>query len=258
MKQTVMKLAALIIAMVALENAAFAQPGAEAEGLYTEGQTAYDRADYATAIAKWQASYDVSKEAGLLFNLAQAKRLAGDCVGAIATYRRFDMADADYTSDQHKLAKDFVRELKGTCPTRPPPQIVDRPTLGNALNLATTLNDPKSNRPQSGRTWKIAGLVTGGVGVAVLTVGLTLGHHGTSIGDEVTAACQDPTGCDWAALKDKDAQGKREVAIGKVLDVAGVAVIAGGAIFYYLGIRQETLTVVPAPGGGVVSWSGAW
>ena len=255
-----MKIAALLIAIVVLENAALAQPGAKAEDLYTEGQAAYDRADYATAIAKWQVAYDLSKEAGLLFNLAQAKRLTGDCAGAITTYRRFDTADADSTSEQHKIAKDFVHELEGTCPTQSPPQIVDRPTLGNELNLATTLNGPTSNRPQSGRTWKIAGLVTGGVGVAVLTVGLALGHHGASIGDEVTAACQDPTGCDWATLKDKDAQGKREAAIGKVLDVAGVAVIAGGVVFYYLGVRQETLTVAPAPGGGggVISWRGSW
>ena len=255
MKYTVMKLAALIVMIGALENAALAQPGAKAEDLYTEGQTSYDRADYATAIAKWQMAYDLSKEAGLLFNLAQAKRLAGDCAGAIATYRRFDMADADYTSEQHRLAKDFVLELKGTCPTVGPQlTIKERPTADDRLT------DPEEVRGRSGRTWKIAGVATVGVGVVTIAIGLGFGHHGASIGDEVTAACQDPTGCDWATLKDKDAQGKREVAIGKVLGVAGVAVIAGGAVLYYLGVRQETLTIVPAPGGGggVVSWSGSW
>jgi len=248
-----MKFVILLVALV-LETTAIAQPGAEAEGLYTEGQTAYDRADYATAIAKWQVAYDLSKEAGLLFNLAQAKRLAGDCAGAIATYRRFDMADADYTSEQHRLAKDFVRELKGTCPTPTTP-------TPRANPVAPPLDpDRESYRDRSSRRWKIAGVVTGGVGIVTIAVGLGLGHHGSAIGDEVTATCQDPTGCNWADLKDMDARGKREVSIGKVLDVTGVAVIAGGAIFYYLGIRQETLTFVPAPGGGggVVSWSGSW
>ena len=256
-----MKIALLIVAIVALETAALAQPGAE--DLYTEGKAAYDRADYKAAVAKWQASYDLSKESGLLFNLAQAKRLSGDCAGAIATYLRFVAADADPTSEQHKLAGDLVRELEGTClapkpAVIPPPKVVDRPTLGNGLNSSAGLNDRKSDRTQSGRAWKIAGLVTGGAGVVVFAVGLGLGHHGASIGDEVTAACA--TSCDWTALKDKDARGRRAVTIGKVIDAVGVAAIASGAIFYYLGIRQEALTVAPAPGGsgGVVSWSGSW
>lgn len=251
-----MKVVLLIVALVALETTAIAQPSAE--DLYAEGQAAYDRADYAGAITKWQASYDLSKEAGLLFNLAQAKRLAGDCVGAITTYRRFDATDAEQASEQHKLAKDFVRELEETCPepkpAMSPPTIDVRPKLDGGLNLDTRLIDHESDR---GRSWKIAGLVTSGVGIMTIAVGLGLGHHGASIGDEVTTACS--TSCDWAALKDKDAQGKREVTIGKVLDVAGVAAIAGGAVFYYLGVRQETLTVAPAPGGGgVISWSGSW
>ena len=238
------KIVVLIMVLAALEAVAFAQPGAET--LYTEGQAAYDRADYATAVARWQASYDLSKEVGLLFNLAQAKRQSGDCTGAVATYHRFITDDPDPTSEQHKLAKDLARELEGTCPEKP---VV---LLPSTVNSTAHLN----TRAQSGRTWKIAGLVTGGIGVATIAIGLGLGRHGSSIGDEITAACA--TSCDWAALKDKEARGKRAVTIGRALDAAGVAVIAGGAVFYYLGMRQETLTVAHAPGGGVISWSGSW
>jgi hypothetical protein len=250
-----MKIALILATITLLEITARAQPNAE--DLYTQGQAAYERADYAIAIAKWQASYDLSKEAGLLFNLAQAKRLANDCVGAIATYRRFDEADTDVTSDQHKLAKDFVRELEGTCPQSLP--IVTTPLT----TKPTVKEEPQVPRlppdhDQAGRSWKIAGVVTGGVGIMTIAVGLGLGHHGATIGDEITAACT--TNCDWTVLKDKEARGKRFVTIGRTLDVVGVAAIAGGAIFYYLGVRKdETLTIAPAPGGGgVVSWSGAW
>ena len=256
-----MKIVLLIVALVVLETTALAQPSAE--DLYAEGQVSYDRADYKAAVAKWQAAYDLSKESGLLFNLAQAKRLAGDCVGAIATYRSFVVTDADPTSEQHKLADDLVRELEGTCPAHkptviPPPKVVDAPKLDGALKLDTRLTDRESDPWRSGRAWKIAGLVTGSVGIATIAIGLGLGRHGASIGDEITAACT--TICDWAALKDKDARGRREVAIGKTLDAVGVAAIAGGAIFYYLGARQEQIAVTPAPGGGggVVSWSGSW
>jgi len=254
-----------IITISALETTASAQP--RAEDLYAEGQAAYERTDYATAIAKWQASYDLSKEVGLLFNLAQAKRLAGDCTAAIATYRRFVAANTDPTSEQHKLAEDLALELEGKCHQKPavaipPPQIVEDPKLNGGLNLASRLNDRESNhesgRTRPGRPWKIAGLATGGVGVVTLAVGLGLGHHGASIGNEITAACR--ASCDWAELKDKDARGRREVAIGRTLDAVGVAAIAGGAIFYYFGIRRGEITVAPARSGngGVASWSGSW
>ena len=95
-------------AIAALTITAAAQPPT-AENLYDEGQAAYDKADYGTAIARWQAAYDLSNASGLLLNLAQAKRLSGDCVGAITTYKRF--IEADPTVYQKPLAEEFVREL---------------------------------------------------------------------------------------------------------------------------------------------------
>lgn len=208
-----MRIALIVIAtIVTVKTAAFAQP--TAEDLYAEGQAAYDRFDYARAIAKWQASYDLSKENGLLFNLAQAKCLSSDCTGSLATYRQFAAADADRTSDQHKLAEDFVREMEGTCKEPVlPPKAAERLNIADGRNADRAISSP-------GRTWKIAGIVTTGVGVATLATSLGLGHHGSSIGDEITAACT--TSCNWAALKDKEARGRSYVSIGRTLDVAGV------------------------------------
>jgi outer membrane protein assembly factor BamD (BamD/ComL family) len=84
-----------------------------AEDFYNAGQEAYDHGDYATAIAKWQTSYQLSSADGLLFNIAQAKRLAGDCRGALAEYRRFLAADPG--APQHALATDLASELAERC-----------------------------------------------------------------------------------------------------------------------------------------------
>ena len=250
----------ILITIGVLESAARATP---AEDLYTQGQAAYDGGDFATAVTKWQAAYDLSKESGLLFNLAQARRLSGDCTGALATYRRFLAEDIEPASEQHKLAADLARELEGTCPTtkpvmRAPPKVVNPSNVVSGVNLAPTLNDRKPDRVRSGSAWKVGGLVIGGVGVATIGLGLGLGHRGATIGDEITAACR--TSCDWAMLKDKDTRGKRDVAIGKALDVIGAAAVVGGAVFYYLGVRRdnEALTVAPSNGGAVMSWSGSW
>ena len=249
-----MKVVLIVITIAALKTVAIAAP--TAEDLSNTGQRAYDDGNFTTAIINWQESYQLSGANGLLFNLAQAKRLSGDCAGAITTYRRFIATDADKASEQHKLAKDLTRELEVTCPEQKPaviqpPKVVDHPKLLGPSDIRPL----SASRPE--RTWKIAGLVTGGSGIVAITIGLGLGHHGSSIGNEVTAACQ--TGCDWEKLKDKDARGRREVTIGNAVAAVGVAAVAGGAIFYYLGVRQEVFTVAPAPsGGGFVSWSGSW
>ena len=238
-----MKVVLITLVLAAFAAVARAQP--RAEDLFTQGQRAYDKADYATAIAKWQASYDLSKESALLFNVAQAQRLAGDCTNAIATYRRFTAVDPDLTSDQHKIADDFVKELAPTCkqPVEPRQQSRIQPL-------------PQPAHP--GHGLRIAGIAGGAVGLATVTTGLLLGYHGQTLGNEVTHACA--SSCDWAAQKGKDADGRRDVSIGRVLDIAGAVTIAGGAVMYYLGVRGDSLTVAPMTGerGAVLSWSGSW
>src|SRR5580765_7736111 len=110
----------LVLALI-VETTAHADP---AETLYNDGQAAYDHGDYTTAIAKWQVAYDMSREAGLLFNLAQAKRLAGDCVGALETYKLFTTLDP--ASEQRALTDELVKELR--CTPTPKPIVVPRPT----------------------------------------------------------------------------------------------------------------------------------
>jgi hypothetical protein len=250
----------IIIASIVLEATAFAQP--TAESLFAEGQTAYSRGDYATAIAKWQVSYEMSGETGLLFNIAQALRLSGNCPGALATYKHFIVADTDLASEQHKLAEDFERELEGKCGGSAKPITPSLPNTGeprnsvNDLNLVGKVIDSKDR----GRTLRIAGLATGGTGLVLLATGLVLGRHGQALGDDVTEACR--TSCDWSEQKNKDAAGRRDVMIGRLLDGVGLAAIVGGAVLYYVGNRQSTISVSPRSretgGGASISWSGSW
>ncbi|HSX22364.1 MAG TPA: hypothetical protein VLE97_06265 [Gaiellaceae bacterium] len=255
-----MKIVLIIVTAIVL-GASVARADTSAEDLYAQGQVAYDRGDWQTAIARWTASYELSGEVALLFNVAQAQRQAGDCPAATATYRRYVEADADTASEQHKLAQGFLRELAATCPPAPvSKQAGDhgatQGNLGPQLNSSARLND-HNDRP--GRALKIGGLVTGGAGVALLATGLVFGHNSQSIASEVTSACS--TSCDWATWKDKDAAGRRDATIGRVLDGVGAAGLATGLVLYYAGVRQSgTLGLAPVgrEGGAVVSWGGSW
>lgn len=248
-----MKIALFVItAIIALEVTARADstPTAEdppststPERFYAEGQAAYDHADYLTAIAKWRSSYDLSHATGLLFNLAQAYRLSGDCMNALLTYEQF--VTIDPASEQRQLADDLARELEAQCGGAATPPVVEHPIIDHP-------------RAPPGRPLKIAGLATAGVGAASLAIGLGLGHHAQVIGDEVTHACAQS--CDWAEQGSKDASGRRDATIGYVFDAIGIAAIASGAILYYLGDREDGIHVVPTDRsrGATLSWSRSW
>lgn len=240
-------------------TAAAAPPAPSAEDLYAEGQAAYDRADYPTAIERWQAAYDLSGASGLLFNLAQALRLSGECPRALATYRKFIATDDEPTSEQHKLAEDLAREQAAKCdePLPVPTHGVHTDPGGSSpVPLPTGPEGPST--VSSGSALRVAGLATGGAGLALLVTGLVVGHHASTLGDEVTHACT--TSCDWAAQAGKDSSGRSDATVGYVLDGIGVAAIAGGALMYYLGERGHSIDVAATSraDGAVVSWSTSW
>jgi hypothetical protein len=252
----------IIATLIALGSTARAD--STPEQLFTEAQAAYDQHDYATAVVKWQESYRLSGEGELLFDIAQAMRLSGDCHGAIASYRRFvEVARIDQ-ADQAAMAKDFMRELERWCREPPPPPVVNKVTIDpKALESITAqVGQPlleQARREEEvlhrrSRRLKIAGLGLGGAGLAAITAGVALGHHGAVLGDEVTTACQ--TSCNWTAEKSTDAAGRRDVAIGYAIDGLGAAAVIGGGIAYYLGIRGGV--VEPREGGAVVSLRRVW
>lgn len=244
----------VLAAIAALEGIAGADPTAEDH--FNAGQAAYDRGDFPTAIREWQTSLQISGERALIFNIAQAQRLSGDCPRALATYRHY-LATAP-AADQRTLAEDWARDLGARCSAPLPATPEAQGESGSGLNLADRLHDHEDGGRRPGRKLKIAGLVTSGAGAAVLTTGLLLGNHASSIGARVTAACR--TSCDWETWKGQDAQGRRDASIGTALDVVGTVGLAGGVALYYLGMREGGVSVAPRPhdGGAVVTWNGTW
>ncbi len=233
-----MKTAAIVFVFAALESAALAGP--TAEELYAQGKVAFDNHDYATAIADWKQSYKLSGASGLLFNLAQAYRITGQCKEALFTYQRFIATDP--TADQRDLtdADGFVHELTPQC--------------GAPTPVAVANTD-------DGHTKRLAGIATAGAGVVLFAIGLGVGHHAGVLADEVTRQCKG--GCDWSTWTDVDASGRSDATLGRVLDVVGIAAIAGGAALYYFGMGHTEVNVTPlatavGTSGAVLSWRTSW
>lgn len=233
----------VVIVLGLLRSVVSAQPSAE--DLYNQGQAAFDRGDYATAVARWSSAYELSHLPLLVFNLGQAHRLSGDCSKALAAYQQYIVLDA--RAEQRTLADGFIAELSAQCTTKrvEEPRADPNPTKGNDTHRASRQ--------------KIAGLVIVGAGVVSLTTGIYFGHRASSLGDEVTDTCK--SGCDWALYGGKDAEGRGAETKQYVFYGLGTAAIIGGGVMYLLTAREAAPTPIAITSGrkeASITWNGTW
>src|SRR4051794_34647805 len=124
---------ALAVAL-ALGRSASAQPAspapddrasaAEAAALYDEGKRHFDIGEYAPAIASWKQSYLRSSAPLLLFNIAQAYRLSGNCAQAnrfYLNYRRVEKHPRNQAELDRAMARCAgVEPATGDAASEPP------------------------------------------------------------------------------------------------------------------------------------------
>ena len=250
-----------LVVLVLIASVAHAE--SEAERLYNQGQQAYEAMRYNDALAAWEKSYALSKLPGLLFNIAQAQRLRGkpgDCTKATASYRKFIALQPKST--ERPTAEGFIAELSPCveaeakpAPVIPPPEAVTPP----AVTPPIVQPQPVREGGGGGKGKRFAGYALGGAGIVLVATGVYFGAKARRLGDEVSDDCRD--GCDWALVKDKDAEGKSAERTQYVLYGVGAAVIAAGGVLWWMGNKEaksSTVAVTPTTGGAAVSWSGQW
>jgi hypothetical protein len=227
------------VAFVVAARAAIADPSPDPAQLYRDGQIAYDQARYDDALTAWQESYKLSHASGLLYNIGQAYRLRnrpGDCALARDQYRRF--ATLATPSPQRELADRYVRDL-AVCATTP----------------RTPTEAPEANN-ETIRTREIEIGAVGVAGLGLLVTGIAIGHHASTLGDEVTAACS--VSCNWSTEKSKDAAGRRDSTLGWTFGTIGLLAIVGDAALYYVGVHKHSVAVSVGTSSAAVSWSRSW
>lgn len=273
---------AVAIAAAAATTTAHAQPSAEAKKLYLEGKAHYDVAEYADAIAKWKQAYVVSKAPMLLFNIAQAYRLSGDCAQALRSYATYEREAAKPIANAEELA--LARSRCNPAPTnanppdgtpaqqqQPPPPAHPRtpepptaadPEGGRDAHAAPSgidaINEPPAppelHESTTGRRTQYLGLGVAGAGVALAVTGYLFGRAASSHADEVSSYIGE-----WSqAQADLASSGQRDATIGKVFAIAGGAAIVGGAVLYGLGWHahgRAQLALSVTPSSSEVAWS---
>jgi tetratricopeptide (TPR) repeat protein len=138
----------------------------EASKLYDAGSRRYALGDYAEAIELFRKAYELTDAPELLFDIAQAYRLAGNCPRALETYRHFVRLAPASSHRQDAAAR--IEELAPRCGAgvaAPPPAPVER-----AAPVSAPPPTPEARSSTRSRvTWILigtsvaSGLVAGGL-----------------------------------------------------------------------------------------------
>jgi tetratricopeptide (TPR) repeat protein len=247
----------LLIVLAA--GTAHAQPAAQddpievAKQLYAEGKRYYDIADYAHAIASWKRAYVASNAPMLLFNIAQAYRLSGNCDEALHVYAAYERAAPDLTN------RDDLEQAKGRCNREPtkthppaPEPAVGAPRSAPASTPAPVGIPPALNESHEHRNLRIAGIATASVGVVLGVTSFVFARHASSAADQVAAHRGEWTATERALER----EGHRDATISIATGIAGGAAIVGGVALYYLGRESaRRVDVAVAPTHAEVVWS---
>jgi tetratricopeptide (TPR) repeat protein len=239
--------AALGLALAGPAGAAAADPGVSplARQLSDRGRALHDLGDYEQAIVAYKQAYLIAPSPGLLYNLAQAYRLSGDCGEAAALYRRY--LDSRPDTEARRLAEEHLAVVE-SCLRRGPTTFVAR-------------GQPPAVDDEPGRGKRRLGMVLAGSGAILIAAGAYFALDARSAGDQVANAYQH--GGDWKTIGPIDERGQRSSEMAAGLFIAGGAAVATGVVLYLFGRHDAIeagqpppITIASSPRGTVVE--AAW
>jgi hypothetical protein len=185
--------------------------GPEAGALYKRGLERFGTRDYAAAVADLEAGYAIEPRREFLFAEGQAKRLAGDCKGAVALYRRF------LATNPSAVQANATQIALGRCAQHmaehPEVVVVEPPRL------------PPPPPPPPPPWWHDS-LGLGLTGTGVIGIGVGVGFIAASYAaqhDAENAPSYDPYDRRWSTAESRWQVGVGTLALGTALAAAGVA-----------------------------------
>src|SRR5688572_14519545 len=120
---------AAVVSLVAHAADAQADDAAKAAEHIAAGKKAFAEARYADAIAELRAANALQPDPKLLYSIAQAQRMSGDCASAITTYEELIKAKSDPKSDPKlvEFSEANVTRCKEQLAKEPPKPLVKEP-----------------------------------------------------------------------------------------------------------------------------------
>jgi tetratricopeptide (TPR) repeat protein len=198
---------------------------------YSKGTKAFDLGLYDDAIREYMAAYQVIDDPALLYNIAQAHRLAGHSADALRFYRVYlaKSTNADNRDEVQTKIEELQKLVDQERKTQSlPPAGAKQPTrTAEPAPASTSSAAPTAATVESapsGRGKQIAGIAVGAAGVALVATGIAFGVLAKKTGDELTA--------DDVAMRpfdpSKESRGQTDQIVeGVTLAIGGAAVVTG-------------------------------
>jgi tetratricopeptide (TPR) repeat protein len=228
---------------------------AKARALAEKGRLFHDAGDYGNAIIAFKEAYVMAPSPGLLFNLAQAYRLLGNCDDAALMYRRYLATGPD--SDGRAIAEGHLSTVQ-RCAHKASlgiPQDPSSPlfiqTDRDSGSLFATAQPSRTARLQ-----KDIGLGLTIGGAIALGIGAFYWNRAADAQDAVEEGYAN--GAKWKDLEALDARGRDSSQMAKIFGIGGGLAVAGGVTLYLLGRRAEhvaPIAVTPVKRGAAVNVS---
>jgi hypothetical protein len=237
------------------------QPTAEeltdsAYGLYNSG-------DYPGAIASYLKAYQISAATPVLFNIAtiydrklHERELAADF------YRRYLRAiDGDpnlvkRANERLAALEEERQQLQSGTSKAKPSGAGDAEEPSSAGKQFTTQADP-------GKDWRLAGLVTGGVGIAGIITGAVFGIVAYSQNHTASSECPSNT-CTSSGPVSLTNSAQQSATVSTTAFIAGGVLLASGAALFFTHLPSQRVTasvrLSPAlgPSSAGLMLGGAW
>ena len=209
---------------------------AKARALAQQGRAFHDAGDYGNAIISFKEAYVMAPSPGLLFNLAQAYRLQGNCDDATLMYRRYLATGPGVegkTIAEARLVSSAAcaHEAQGLAARDGHRPIVIETSRASGSLFATS---PAAVRGQREKTVGIGLAIAGGLGISVAMYFGLRAHDATATVEHGYAS-----GARWQDLAAADARGESSATIAKAFGIGGGVTLAGGVALYLLGVRTE-------------------
>jgi tetratricopeptide (TPR) repeat protein len=228
----------------------------KARKLADKGRAFHDAADYNAAVSAFKEAYVLAPSPGLLFNIAQAYRLAGNCDEAAWMYRRF--LDTNPIGSHRTLAENHLVAVErcgsgGLLVDSPRSQPDATPVPESDTKLISFAALPDNSRS---RKYKKVGIGTAIGGGALLVGAAIFAIDANDASNRVAETYK--RGGKWDDIKDDDARGKRSSTIATGLGIGGGLAVVTGAVLFGLGRHYEQaqqVAVTPTPRGAQVSLS---
>jgi tetratricopeptide (TPR) repeat protein len=249
---------------------------AEARALHDRGLEHYAAGRYTEAIDSYRRAYERVPAPGILFNLAQAHRLAGHCDRALELYEQYvrerpQAANAPVAREHAAAMRRCLEKRRPAAEpdtepdTEPAPEskpMIDgvpaaptEPAGGLGTDLGTGGPIDRDRGADPGRTKRLAGIGVAAAGALALGTGVYFGLEARSASAEIDGVFR--AGGTWSDdLRRTEERGKRANTLMIGFTAAGTAALATGALLYYLGHRDAgdpALALQPTPGGALLS-----